>query len=66
MHYETVSKPKAYKSSKTSKQALKQKFGRAIDSRKLSGNEWENLDIPEPLESWSIEDFNDLLPAELA
>lgn len=63
MHYETVSKPKSYRSSKTSRRALKQKLGGTIDNRKLAGNEWETLDVPEPLESWSIEDFNDLVPA---
>lgn len=63
MHYETVSKPKSYRSTKTSGRALKQQPSGTIDNRKLVANEWENLDVPEPLESWSIEDFNDLVPA---
>lgn len=61
MVYENVSKP----IHKRAKQAAKRRFSQPSyngknDSKQTLSN-WDVLDMPEPLESWSLEDFNDVV-----
>lgn len=64
MVYENVSKPVLKQSRQPTKKEAKRRFSSQIHQQKQTYSNWDVLDMPEPLESWSLEDFNDVLHFE--
>jgi hypothetical protein len=61
MVYENVSKTLF----KRAKKEAKRRFPQQSYQSKQTYSEWHVLDMPEPLESWSLDDFNDVVHLEL-
>lgn len=60
MIYENVSKP----TFKHAKKEVKRRFSQQSHQGKQTPSDWDMMDMPEPLESWSLDDFNDVVYLE--
>jgi hypothetical protein len=61
MVYENVSKPIFKRAKQAAKRRFSQPSYKSNNGNKQTFSNWDVLDMPEPLESWSLEDFNDVV-----